>query len=257
MKTQTIKYYLFSTIAISWSFWLLAAALTHLGKTPFSNPLVMLLFILGGISPAFNEIYLKKKTSTLEEYRTFKKNIIHFKQPLKAYLLVFGIAWLFCFLPVLLGGSVQLVPLYVAILEFPIMIIGGGIEEIGWRGFLQPMLQKKFSTLASACIVSLIWTFWHIPLWWIQGSNQSSMSLIWFTLTCFSLSILLSYIWNKYESIYLCIIFHAAINSFWDVYVSNNKLLPTAIILILCVGFFLLTNRRAPEKNHPLTNYPQ
>ena len=34
-------------------------------------------------------------------------------------------------------------PLYLALIEFPIMIIGGGLEEIGWRGYLQPTLQKK------------------------------------------------------------------------------------------------------------------
>ena len=36
-------------------------------------------------------------------------------------------------------------PLYVALISFPIMIIGGGLEEIGWRGILQPALQKRFS----------------------------------------------------------------------------------------------------------------
>ncbi|MGM0169097.1 hypothetical protein IGI39_003414 [Enterococcus sp. AZ135] len=247
MKNQTIKHYLLSTIIISWSFWLLAAALTHFGNLPFSNPLIMILFILGGISPAFNELYLKKKTSSPEDYRAFKKNIVTIKQPISAYLLVFGMAWLYCFLPTLLGGSVQKVPISIALLELPIMIIGGGIEEIGWRGFLQPMLQKKYSILTSAVIVSMIWTFWHIPLWWINGSNQSSMSLVWFTLTCFSLSLLLSFIWNKYESIYLCVLFHAAINSFWDVYVSNNKILPALLLLSFCGIFFIFTDKQTSK----------
>lgn len=244
MKTQTIKHYLLYTVLISWSFWFLAAALTHLGKVPFSNPLVMILFILGGVSPAINELYLKKKTSSPEEYRQFKKNIVNFRQPLRVYALTFALAWVFCFLPVLLGGSVQKLPLYVALLELPIMIIGGGIEEIGWRGFLQPMLQKKYSILSSACIVSLIWTFWHLPLWLIKGSNQSSMSLVWFTLMCFSLSFLLSFIWNRYESVFICIIFHAAINSLWDVYVSNNQIFPALILFLLCLVFFIFNEHK-------------
>lgn len=248
MRTQTIKHYLLSTIIISWSFWLLAAALTHFGNLPFSNPFVMILFILGGISPAFNELYLKKRTSSPEEYRSFKKNILQFKQPAHAYLLTFGLAWLFCFLPTLLEGSTQEVPIYIAFLEFPIMIIGGGIEEIGWRGFLQPMLQKRYSVLTSAFLVSVIWAFWHIPLWWIKGSNQSTMSLVWFVLVCISLSLLLSFIWNKYESIYLCIIFHAAINSFWDVYISNNSVLPAVILLSLCMLFFVITSKQKKKQ---------
>ena len=37
------------------------------------------------------------------------------------------------------------------------MIVGGGLEEIGWRGFLQSALQKRFSELFSTIIVSVIW----------------------------------------------------------------------------------------------------
>lgn len=34
-------------------------------------------------------------------------------------------------------------PLYLAFIELPIMIIGGGLEEIGWRGFFYNQLCKK------------------------------------------------------------------------------------------------------------------
>ncbi len=39
-----------------------------------------------------------------------------------------------------------------ALISFPIMIIGGGLEEIGWRGILQPALQKRFSEFFSTII---------------------------------------------------------------------------------------------------------
>jgi len=32
---------------------------------------------------------------------------------------------------------------YIFIPAIPIMILGGGVEEVGWRGFLQPALEKK------------------------------------------------------------------------------------------------------------------
>lgn len=242
MKKQTIKQYLFNTIFLSWVMWLIAAWLTNYFNIPFSNPGIMMLFVLGGISPAIIEIYLMKKTATNTEYRAFMKNIFNFKQPLSTYIISLGLSWLFCFFPVLLGGSTQKAPIYIGLLVMPIMVIGGGLEEIGWRGFLQPMLQKKYSNFSSAIIVSLIWTFWHLPLWLIKGSNQSSMNFIWFTMSCVSLSVLLSLIWNKYHSIFMCIIFHASINSFWEVYVPNNKVMPTFILIIICVLLFYFTN---------------
>lgn len=73
-------------------------------------------------------------------------------------------------------------PLYLALIEFPIMIIGGGLEEIGWRGYLQPTLQKKWSSFISTLIVGGIWAIWHLPLWFVVGSNQMSMNFLWFTL---------------------------------------------------------------------------
>ena len=41
----------------------------------------------------------------------------------------------------------------------------GGNEEPGWRGFLQPELQKRFSPLVAALIVSAFWSLWHLPLY--------------------------------------------------------------------------------------------
>jgi membrane protease YdiL (CAAX protease family) len=41
----------------------------------------------------------------------------------------------------------------------------GGNEEPGWRGFLQPELQKKLNPLVAALIVAVIWSLWHLPLY--------------------------------------------------------------------------------------------
>ncbi|WP_274649539.1 CPBP family intramembrane glutamic endopeptidase [Paenibacillus humicola] len=40
--------------------------------------------------------------------------------------------------------------------------IGAVGEEIGWRMFLQPVLQTRFRVLASSVIVGLMWGVWHI-----------------------------------------------------------------------------------------------
>lgn len=41
----------------------------------------------------------------------------------------------------------------------------GGNKDLGWRGFMQPELQKRFSPLVAALIVSLFWSLWHLPLY--------------------------------------------------------------------------------------------
>jgi membrane protease YdiL (CAAX protease family) len=41
----------------------------------------------------------------------------------------------------------------------------GGMEEPGWRGTMQPALQKRFSPLVAALIVAVFWSLWHLPLY--------------------------------------------------------------------------------------------
>ena len=45
---------------------------------------------------------------------------------------------------------------------FLIFAIGLG-EEVGWRGFMQPKLQTRFSAFKASLLVGLAWTFWHLP----------------------------------------------------------------------------------------------
>lgn len=53
-------------------------------------------------------------------------------------------------------------------LPFPVwalvltMVIGAAGEELGWRAYLQPYLQTRFSVLRSSVIVGLLWGFWHL-----------------------------------------------------------------------------------------------
>ena len=129
-------------------------------------------------------------------------------------------------------------PLYLALISLPIMIIGGGLEEIGWRGYLQPMLQKKWPTFTSTLIVGGIWALWHLPLWFIVGSNQMSMNYLWFTTIVLALSLLLTVIYITTKSIFLCIIFHAFINSLWEVYIPDTNVLAALFSLLFALVIF-------------------
>ena len=37
-------------------------------------------------------------------------------------------------------------------------------EEIGWRGYALPRLQKNRSALSATLILAVFWAFWHLPL---------------------------------------------------------------------------------------------
>ena len=53
----------------------------------------------------------------------------------------------------------------------------GPLEEFGWRGFLQPLLQNRLQPLAASIVVGVIWGLWHLPVLVLPGFPQSESSL--------------------------------------------------------------------------------
>lgn len=231
------------TFLLSWICWLLAAFLIKFTGIQLFSPIGLPLYSLGAASPMISAWLVQKKMVTKEEFTQFKQSIFTVRQPITGYVLVGSLAWGFCFFPVLLGASEQTAPVYVALQQLPVMIFyGGGLEEVGWRGFLLPELQKKFSSFTATCLISVIWLLWHLPLWLVKGSGQDKMSVVVFALWLFSLAFLLTVIWNKYQSSLLCILLHAGFNSFTDVYPPNFSNLPvSSLLLLVCLGIYLLS----------------
>lgn len=244
-----IKRYVISTLIFTWTLWGLLISLIRLNITTFGTPLAMILFVFGGIMPAIIAISLKKKYGSQEEFRSFIKNIVNPKHHFAWYILIIILAFISCYLPTIFGGAKMQTPLYVALLSFPIMIVGGGLEEIGWRGFLQPALQKRFSVFLSTVIVSGIWAIWHWPLWFIPGTNQTQRDFIAFIITTMAVSFLLTTIFNVTKSIFMCLIFHALLNSFWSVYVPNDKVLPAIPTLVFGIFVFIVCKVVIKRKN--------
>lgn len=57
-------------------------------------------------------------------------------------------------------GSAALTPVWVVGMAF-----GALGEEIGWRGYLQPLLRRQLGPLAVSLLVGLLWGLWHMQMW--------------------------------------------------------------------------------------------
>lgn len=53
------------------------------------------------------------------------------------------------------------------------LVLNGWGEELGWRGYLFPLLSQRQSDLMAALVLSAIWALWHLPLFWLNQSMQS------------------------------------------------------------------------------------
>lgn len=66
--------------------------------------------------------------------------------------------------------------------------LGAFTEELGWRGYLQPMLLKRGTPLAAALFVGVLWGLWHLGnypqgvwyvLFFVLSTISYSVVIIW------------------------------------------------------------------------------
>lgn len=90
------------------------------------------------------------------------------------------------------------------------------LEEPGWRGFLLPRLQQKFSPLLASFLVWLPWALWQAPLDFTGGAGRTWMNYLEVRVAfLLSVTILLTWLYNRSGGDLLAVvIFHAGANTF-------------------------------------------
>jgi len=106
-------------------------------------------------------------------------------------------------------GAPAYLPLF--ILPFFIVDFLANGEEIGWRGYVLPRLQAKYSALTSTLILGVIWGFWHLPKYL---THWNTVSFLWFMAHVLAVSVLYTWLYNGTRgSLLLVTLFHASTNT--------------------------------------------
>lgn len=77
------------------------------------------------------------------------------------------------------------------------MLFLGPVEEFGWRGVLQPMLQRHMAPVWAGLLVGAIWGFWHLPAFLLAGTVFASWNFLPFFLGNVVLAVLITPILNR------------------------------------------------------------
>jgi len=140
----------------------------------------------------------------------------------------------------------RVIPVFVLVFFFS--VLG---EEIGWRGFALPWLQKRFSAFQSSLILGFLWSLWHLPLFWIPGDFHQQLPLIWFFIQTISLTIFYTWIFNGTNgSLLIILLLHSASNTAFGVLPmlpesADGSLRPAwilNILLIIAASLLVLIN---------------
>ena len=178
------------------------------------------LFYLAVYAPAIAALILVLCRHGLNGLRRFLSQLLIWRLPRAWTLfLIVGVP-----IPFFLGALVQSHPdewdlgargsLLVAMV---MMLIKGPVEEIGWRGIAQPLLQRRMRPLMAALVLGMVWGLWHYPAFLLSGTPQSAWNFGAFFLGTIALSVIVTPLFNLSKgSLLVPVLFHfQMINPLW------------------------------------------
>ena len=278
--TVTIITFGILTFATSWAMWLL---MWGLGIRPtlgpnFSTSPGYLLLMLGAAAPTFAALLMMVVTQGKKTALQLLKNIADRKVSARWYVVAIGLpiglacitVLLYCLLTHALP-RLQIGPILGLFPQFVWTVFLGGPleEELGWRGFAFPWLQRMMNPLAAALVIGIVWGLWHLPLFVLPGSSQHTLIshgavLLWvsgFFAQTIVLSLFLSWLIARTKSIIVTILAHASANVAYSVlavfglYTAWPALVLYVVLLITAV--LSLTAKylyQMPSKFREITN---
>lgn len=209
---------------LSWIFWL-----PLIKSNNFSN-LQNLFLLIGIYMPSTVGILMTKKyvkkSSEGNIFMSLFKNKISIKEAI-LILSYFPIMIILFFVIGELMGN-EMIPFNYPLKVFPlvffyILLLQGPLgEEFGWRGFLLKRLMISYNVIISSLLIGFLWSFWHLPLFFIQWTIQWQMmqqhtflgtisGYIFYTIL---ISILISIVFLRTnKSVWAAILFHTIANT--------------------------------------------
>ncbi|MET1042489.1 MAG: CPBP family intramembrane glutamic endopeptidase [Microbacteriaceae bacterium] len=103
--------------------------------------------------------------------------------------------------------------LNVVVLMITTALLGGPLfEEVGWRGFFQPELQRRHSAVRASMVVGTVWVIWHLPLLVTDPTGQRPP--LPFTAWILAQAVLIAWVYNTSRgSVLIAVVFHTAANT--------------------------------------------
>jgi len=129
----------------------------------------------------------------------------------------------------------------VAFLITFIMLFLGPMEEFGWRGMAQPLLQRHVAPFWAGAIIGVVWGVWHLPAFYLSGVVFAEWDFMTFFVGSITLAILITPIFNSSRGgLLLPILFHwQLIIPFWpDAQPWDTR------ILVVITALVVWTNRK-------------
>ena len=106
--------------------------------------------------------------------------------------------------------------LYVVAGLFFLFAGGPFFEEIGWRGFALPRMQRRYGPLAGSLVLGVLWALWHLPLFLVPDwdtPHGGPLDVALFIVIAVGMSVVLTWVFNNTRgSVLIAILAHGSFN---------------------------------------------
>lgn len=219
--TRRLTIFLAVSFLVTWTCWGILVPLARARTMVYGQWPFMLLYMLGGLGPTIAAYIAVPATRAQSPLGEFHSRLFRWRVAWWWYVIA---AALPAVLALASGGIAVLVdpdfprglsvrPWYMLAPLFLFMIAGGGLEELGWRGIAQPETERRLRRPVAAVLVGLIWSLWHLPLFFLPGVGQYGTDFPVFAIGLVGGALILAWLYGRTESILLCILFHAGWNA--------------------------------------------
>lgn len=213
--SRTYKFFTY-TFLFSWILWLPTVIHSQFRQVP---SLLLLLGMFAGFAPSLVALFLIAKETDLKVYLKEKLTFSFDKKYLLYYFIFPMHGFVTLKLLQILDKSFVVkdpIPFMLTPLIFlQILFLGGGLgEEFGWRGYAQDKLQNKYGIVYATLILGLLWSIWHLPLFYMTNTVQSHIPLWQFLVQNTLLAYFYTWLYNKTNgNMILMILLHGIMNT--------------------------------------------
>ncbi|HJR81275.1 MAG TPA: type II CAAX endopeptidase family protein [Anaerolineales bacterium] len=200
--------------------------LANAGLLPFQVPFVIYIFLGWGF--IFASLIMTGLTLGREAVINLLKRYLIWRVGWKWYLVAFLLIPFISVIGIYLNAALTQMPIdFSSVLAYQIFgssanlllliipfflfdAIANG-EEMGWRGYVLPRLQARYSALVASLILGVIWGIWHTPKFL---SNWDTLVFALFMVETLAKAVLLTWMYNGTKgSLLLVTLFHASFNT--------------------------------------------
>lgn len=145
-------------------------------------------------------------------------------------------------------GQVNYLP-FLGLSVIPLWLATYGFgEEIGWRGFALPRLQKRMSVSRATLLLGLMWAFWHLPAFFYHETyNQLSLVVIpGFIFGVLCAAVLFTWIYNGTGGSVLMVAVWHALFDLLSASQAGQDIIPILMSGLVIAGALFIANIDRP-----------